>query len=142
MKLDLYYASESRRRPSARLADPIEVIDRNILRQLIEDVGEDAAPEIIDAFREELDLQVDGIRAAYAAGDAPGLARMAHRMKSSAASVGALPLSRVAAALEQAARAGDVGAMDRAMAGFDGLAIASGTGLAAAWHALWLESTA
>lgn len=129
-------------RPTAHPATAAEAIDRKVLRQLIEDVGEDAAPEVMDAFRQELALQVEGIRTAYVAGDPTHLAHMAHRMKSGAATVGALALSRLAATLEQAARAGDIGALERAMAGFDGVALASGTGLAAALNDLCPEPIA
>jgi HPt (histidine-containing phosphotransfer) domain-containing protein len=47
------------------------------------------------------------IHSAVAAGDAPGVARAVHKLKSALAAVGAVPAADAAAVLEQAARKGE-----------------------------------
>jgi two-component system sensor histidine kinase BarA len=95
------------------------MIDRAKLVQMCEEVGMDMAPEVLDSFFQELDQQGAALEQAAAAGDLPALSRAAHRLKSGAAACGALPLSRIAAALEQAAKAGLV---DQTAAGMQELA--------------------
>jgi CheY-like chemotaxis protein len=95
------------------------MIDRAKLVQMCDEVGMDMAPEVLDSFFQELDQQGAALEQAAAAGDLPALARAAHRLKSGAAACGALPLSRIAATLEQAGKAGLV---DETAAGMQELA--------------------
>jgi CheY-like chemotaxis protein/HPt (histidine-containing phosphotransfer) domain-containing protein len=89
-------------------ADVETAIDRGILDQLIEDVGRENAVPVIDAFIEELEAQAVVLDGAAAENDLAAMAQSSHRLKSSAASFGALGLSRATAAIEQAAKAGDL----------------------------------
>jgi len=56
---------------------------------------------------------VDDIVSAVSAGDAHGVARGAHRLKSSSALVGARDVSAVCCALERAGQSGDLGGAPR-----------------------------
>jgi PAS domain S-box-containing protein len=83
-------------------------IDRATLAALQEDVGGAAAlSRIIRLFLEQLDPQADEIKAAIAAADQATTARIAHRMKSSSATLGATVLAEVLAEIESAAGDGD-----------------------------------
>ena len=95
------------------------MIDRAKLVQMCNEVGLDMAPEVLDSFFQELDQQGVALQQAAAAGDLSALSRAAHRLKSGATACGALPLSRIAAALEQAGKAGLV---DETAAGMQELA--------------------
>jgi PAS domain S-box-containing protein len=83
-------------------------IDRSVLDQLLDDVGRENAGPVIDAFIEELESQAVFLNEAAAANDVTAMAQSSHRLKGSAASFGALGLGRVTAAIEQAAKAGDL----------------------------------
>ena len=71
-------------------------IDRSILAALQEDVGGAAAlSRIIRLFLEQLDPQAVEIRTAVQASDHAAAARVAHRMKSSSATLGASALGQL-----------------------------------------------
>jgi two-component system, sensor histidine kinase len=61
---------------------------------------------LVDAFLSEADPLVRSISQAASRGDAPSVAESAHRLKSAAAQVGAMALSRTSGELEREARAG------------------------------------
>lgn len=84
------------------------VIDDGVLAELRASVENDMAfvRELVDAYIVDSAGCVDAIEAAVAADDAAALVRPAHTLKSSSATVGALPLSATARTLEAAARAG------------------------------------
>lgn len=84
--------------PASRL------IDRGVLEQLLEDVGPENARAVVDAFVGELQRQAVVLRKAADDGSLAALAQAAHRLKGSAASFGAMPLSRAMASVEQAAK--------------------------------------
>ena len=89
-------------------------IDRATLAALQEDVGGAAAlSRIIRLFLEQLDPQTAEIHAAAAAGDRTTVARIAHRMKSSSATLGATMLADVLAHLESAAGEGEGGEVEK-----------------------------
>jgi PAS domain S-box-containing protein len=88
-------------------------IDRSILAALQEDVGGAAAlSRIIRLFLEQLDPQAVEIRTAVQASDHAAAARVAHRMKSSSATLGASALAEVLAEIETAANDGDSAALE------------------------------
>ena len=70
------------------------------------------------AFLEQLAPQAAQIAAAAKGGEHETLARSAHRMRSSAATLGATALADVLSALEAAARDGDAAACDQLAASF------------------------
>jgi two-component system sensor histidine kinase/response regulator len=108
-------------------------IDRGALAALQEDVGGAAAlGRIVRLFLEQLDPQAEEVNQAAAARDHEALARIAHRMKSSCATLGAGTLADVLTQLEAAARDADAEACDqlamrfntaveRVRAGFEGV---------------------
>ncbi len=63
--------------------------------------------ELIDVFFREFSRHLDGLRQAIQDRDAGTAERLAHTMKGSSGNLGALALSRVCAALQDAARASD-----------------------------------
>jgi two-component system, sensor histidine kinase len=82
-------------------------IDEKVLDDLSASVQGDTAfvRELIDAYLADSVAQLDAAEAALAAGDAAGLVRPAHTLKSSSATVGATRLAATARSLEMAARA-------------------------------------
>jgi HPt (histidine-containing phosphotransfer) domain-containing protein len=62
---------------------------------------------LLDDYLASARPQVDDLRAAVAAGDSTRAAGIAHKLKSSSRSVGALPLGDMCAELESAGKAGD-----------------------------------
>ncbi|HEX2703699.1 MAG TPA: Hpt domain-containing protein, partial [Solirubrobacteraceae bacterium] len=95
-------------------------IDRAALATLQEDLGGAAAlARIVQLFLEQLDPQAEQIAQALADGDQQTLARIAHRMKSSSATLGAPILAGTLAQLELAASDGDAEACGRHVARLD-----------------------
>ncbi len=102
-----------------------DLIDRSALARLLDDVGLENADMLLDAFLEELEGQAQALEAAAGEGQLEAMARAAHQIKGSAATLGAVRLGRLAATIEDAARANDAAAAGAAMADFSGLAQAS-----------------
>jgi HPt (histidine-containing phosphotransfer) domain-containing protein len=83
-------------------------IDRAALDSLREDLGgADSLLRIVRLFLEQLDPQAEQIDREARGGELETLARNAHRMKSSAATLGASELAELLAQLEATAGAGD-----------------------------------
>jgi PAS domain S-box-containing protein len=100
-------------------------IDRPALDSLREDLGgADALLRIVRLFLEQLDPQAEQIEREARAGELETLARNAHRMKSSAATLGASELAELLTQLEATAIAGDAAAC-KELAGAFGLAVAA-----------------
>jgi HPt (histidine-containing phosphotransfer) domain-containing protein len=76
-------------------------------------VGDDEAiiREFLHDFHSSADKIVTELRAAYAQGNMATVGAAAHKLKSSARSVGALALGELCAAMEQAGKAGEDGAL-------------------------------
>lgn len=83
-------------------------LDRPTLDALFESLGGDTEfmAELIDTYVSDATIQVEGLRAALATGDAAQLVRPAHTLKSSSASLGALELAEQCRQLEATAKAG------------------------------------
>jgi PAS domain S-box-containing protein len=127
--------SKPRRRVdrALELQDDDYGIDRAALAALQEDVGGAASlARIIRLFLEQLDPQSEQIGEAISAGEHETVARSAHRMKSSSATLGATALAEVLEQLEAAAIDVDAaachqlqealaGAVDRARTAFEGV---------------------
>jgi len=77
------------------------VFDLSIYRQLEEALGDDGAAAVLNTFMTDTDSRLEVIRRHEACGDAEGLRREAHTTKSSAAMLGFLQLSALAAAMEK-----------------------------------------
>jgi CheY-like chemotaxis protein len=84
-----------------------ESVDLSALANLLSSLG-DRAPlteaRLIDTYLRELPRMIDQLRDAVEAGDREVLHRVAHTLKSSSASLGALPLSMMCADLEDRSR--------------------------------------
>jgi two-component system, sensor histidine kinase and response regulator len=94
-------------------------VDREALASLQEDLGgPEALLRIVRLFLEQLDPQAGQIEAAAKGGEHETLARNAHRMRSSAATLGATALADTLSALEIAAHEGDAAACDQLAATF------------------------
>jgi HPt (histidine-containing phosphotransfer) domain-containing protein len=94
-------------------------VDREALASLQEDLGgPEALLRIVRLFLEQLDPQAGQIEAAAKGGEHETLARNAHRMRSSAATLGAIALADTLTALEIAAHEGDAAACDQLAATF------------------------
>ena len=86
---------------------PALPIDAEALELLVEMIGPDepaAVLDLLDTYLEDSARQVEDLQAAYAAGDFKNVHRIAHSMKSSSATFGALGLSKHCERLEHAAR--------------------------------------
>jgi HPt (histidine-containing phosphotransfer) domain-containing protein len=100
---------------SAVAAKPV---DASILEQL---VGNDPAviSEFLQDFRVSARKTADELRAAWQAGDAKTAGSIAHKLKSSARSVGALQLGELCAQMEQAGKAGDMTRLNELLPSFE-----------------------
>ena len=116
------------------------VVDRAILAELLENVGDDEAfvAEVVDAYLADAPLQVAAMRASLGAGDLATLGRHAHTLKGNSRGVGAVELAEVSRVLEEQARNGDpAGAAERidaADAAFGRVVEALAAARAAGWR--------
>jgi two-component system sensor histidine kinase/response regulator len=100
---------------SATMAGPVDV---RVLEAL---VGDDPAviSEFLQDFRASSVKIATELRAAYQAGQTAVVAAAAHKLKSSARSVGALALGELCAQMEQAGKAGDTAALTTLLPRFE-----------------------
>jgi HPt (histidine-containing phosphotransfer) domain-containing protein len=91
------------------VADLAPVLDRSVLAELRESVGDDDAfiADLVATYVAEGRDHLGAMDAAAAAGDAAAIVRPAHTLKSSSAALGALRLAQIAREIEMAGRAGD-----------------------------------
>lgn len=96
-----------------------DTFDLAALDALLDMIGGDrtALGELVDSFLEEGPDLVGRMESAVRDGDADGLRRAAHTMKSSAADFGALALSRICREIEEKARTGDLAGLAELSAG-------------------------
>jgi histidine phosphotransfer protein HptB len=85
-----------------------EVIDLRTYNELKELIGADFVTEIVDTFFDETWELIEQLRKACVSQDVHAFERLAHSMKSSSASLGALAFSQLARQLEMAGKAGDI----------------------------------
>jgi len=106
--------------PIGQNNDPLSrlVIDVNVLKSLI---GHDEAlvREFLQEFRVSTVEIATALSAACTSGEVETTTALAHKLKSSAHSVGALTLSRLCAALEHAGRQGHGAAQTRLLPEFE-----------------------
>ena len=106
------------------------VIDQPTLAGLLDSLGGDAAflKELVDAYLDSTPGLFAAMRQAAAAGDAAGLQRAAHTLKTGSASMGALALAALCKNLEDMGRAGVLESaaerIDAAAAAYDDVAAA------------------
>jgi len=101
-------------------------IDRPVLDSLRDDLGgADALLRIVRLFLEQLDPQAEQIERDARGGELETLARNAHRMKSSAATLGATELAELLRQLEATAVEGDAAACDQLATSFGAAVLAA-----------------
>jgi PAS domain S-box-containing protein len=108
-------------RMAAPDTDP-PLLDRAALEELRGGIEPGRLPQLIAVFAEETEERLALLAAARAAGDTATLGRLAHALKSAAATFGAAALARRAGLIEEACRAGDAASADRLATGLDSLA--------------------
>jgi HPt (histidine-containing phosphotransfer) domain-containing protein len=82
-------------------------IDSSVLQSVVEMIGPDEPSvilDLIDTYMQDSQNQVDELQRALATSDYKTLHRMAHSMKSSSATFGAMILSKLCEALEHSAK--------------------------------------
>jgi two-component system, sensor histidine kinase and response regulator len=84
------------------------VIDQAIYNDLKDVMGADFIVELIDTFNIETEGLINQLRGALDAGDAASFGRLAHSIKSSSASLGALAFSQQARDLEMLGKSGSL----------------------------------
>jgi HPt (histidine-containing phosphotransfer) domain-containing protein len=90
-----------------------EIIDRATFNELKGLMGADFLMEILDTYSLETAGLIEQLRAALAAGDPASFGRLAHSIKSSSASLGALAFSQQARELEMMGKVGDLSGAGR-----------------------------
>jgi len=86
-------------------------IDPTVLQELKEMMGEDSSEvlaEVIDSYLNDAPILLQAIHTAVAQEDVAGLERAAHALKSSSATLGAIPLSEFCKELEAMGRVGTI----------------------------------
>ncbi|HEY6057398.1 MAG TPA: Hpt domain-containing protein [Candidatus Limnocylindrales bacterium] len=86
---------------------PSPTLDGAVLEALRDSVGGDVAfvADLVQTYLEDGAHQLDAIEAAVAAGDAPGLVRPAHTLKSASLTLGVMRLGELSRSLERRGRA-------------------------------------
>jgi HPt (histidine-containing phosphotransfer) domain-containing protein len=110
-------AAEGRTGPSGDEGGGVPVFDPSVLAALpmVADGSQpDFAVQVLRQFVDSLPRYLSTIADALDHGDRPALQRSLHTLKSSAAAVGAMALSRMAERAEASLRAGNPPAMDQA----------------------------
>ena len=86
------------------------VFDRaGMLERLMQD--EDLARVVTESFLDDIPRQIEALRGYIEAWDAPGAERQAHTIKGSSANVSGEALRALAAEMEKAGQAGDLGSV-------------------------------
>jgi signal transduction histidine kinase/DNA-binding response OmpR family regulator/HPt (histidine-containing phosphotransfer) domain-containing protein len=99
-------------------AGELPVYDRaGVMRRLMGDFS--LAAIVLGAFAEDMPRQIATLKSALAAGDSHLAGRQAHTIKGAAANAGGEQLRRLAAAMETAADAGDLDAVQRSIPELD-----------------------
>jgi HPt (histidine-containing phosphotransfer) domain-containing protein len=87
-----------------------EIIEQRTLAALLDDLGGDVGflKELVDAYLDSTPGLLAAMRQAAANGDAAGLQRAAHTLKTGSASMGALALAALCKELEDVGRSGSL----------------------------------
>lgn len=83
-------------------------IDTATLAQLKADLGEDFIAELVETYCSETPQLIEHLQEALEAQDSETFRRLAHSIKSSSASLGAMQLSELARQLEMLGKSGDL----------------------------------
>jgi HPt (histidine-containing phosphotransfer) domain-containing protein len=103
---------------AATREEGIPIFDRiGLMNRVMND--EELARVVIAGFLGDLAGQIKQLKSYAAAGEARNVEQQAHRIKGASATVGGEALRAVAAAMEQAGKAGDLAIISDRMAGLD-----------------------
>lgn len=94
--------------PPVSAIDPVNRLALEKIRALSRDAGDALVQKVINAYVGDTPRHLQGLRQALGAGDADGIRRIAHGLKSASANIGAARLAMLARDLEQLGRAGSV----------------------------------
>ncbi len=107
--LGKHHVSEGHRPLGAEAPKPIDTaIDHVVLDQIREDLGSGAVREVIEEFLKSSPSLIATLREAAARGDATAIRAVAHNMKGTSATLGAVALSRRCAELESSSGSGNI----------------------------------
>jgi len=95
---------------------PNTIIDSTTFEELKEAMGDDFIPELVSTYLDETAALIQKLREALAASQSEDFRRIAHSIKSSSASLGALEFSAQAKELEFIGKAGDFNQAGAALA--------------------------
>jgi HPt (histidine-containing phosphotransfer) domain-containing protein len=86
--------------------DGAPLLDKGVIDELRAATGDDEEfiAELVETYVTEGAASMDALLAAAAAGDCPAIVRPAHSLKSTSASLGAMRLSAICRAIEEAGR--------------------------------------
>jgi HPt (histidine-containing phosphotransfer) domain-containing protein len=84
------------------------IIDQKTYSELKDLMGADYVIEIVDTYIQETAVLIQQLQQSLEAGDASSFGRLAHSIKSSSASLGALTFSQQARELEMLGKANDL----------------------------------
>ena len=89
------------------------LLDQAVIDELRASVGDDDEfiADLVETYLAEGAVNLEGMLAAAAALDVAAVVRPAHTLKSSSASLGAMRLSAICRAIEEAGRAGDAASL-------------------------------
>ncbi|MTI10727.1 response regulator [Curvivirga aplysinae] len=104
-----------------RMMESLPLIDMTVIEQMTEDAGEEAIPMLIEVFKSEVPMRVEGIKSNLASRNFIELARDAHTLKSSSGSFGAMRLNRLALEIETAAKASNSEAVQNLVINLDSI---------------------
>lgn len=85
-----------------------EPVDRRVLEDLEELGGVELVGELIQTLLEDAPSRLKGLQEAVRAGEAPAVRRLAHALKGSCGSMGAVEMTRLAGELERAGASWDL----------------------------------
>jgi len=94
--------------PPVSAIDPVDRVALDKIRALSRDAGDALVQKVINAYVGDTPRHLDGLRQALNGGDADGIRRIAHGLKSASANIGAARLATLSRDLEQLGRAGSV----------------------------------
>lgn len=104
---------------SGRPAEVLASSTLAALRELNTADEPDALAALFNLYLDGSSAQLDALRQAVTAADAPAIARTAHALKSGSSAIGALNLSALCTALETAGRAGAVSGASATLAALE-----------------------
>jgi HPt (histidine-containing phosphotransfer) domain-containing protein len=92
------------------MSDQPQILDQAVVAELRASVDGDEAfvRELVDAYLAESPGYLDAMATAAAGGDADGVVRPAHTLKSSSAALGAMRIAELSKQVEHAAREGHI----------------------------------